>query len=244
MESSTLDVVQRTVSDLPDQYVDLAACCLTVVHDLSIGHSDQYQEKVSQLADSYFVLMIEALRSPGYGMLATPSVIRSFLQKAASENKSLAANPHSAQLVDAVFEQFEVRLSQLIAEAASRAVTLPEKGPCDLLIPVFASLIRDRVHLVDFESVTALKASAKHAFSEISLSEIEECVVRFCGSIVGIIRERGTLSSRLTGSLLAFICEYQRLYPEAMADRLEPMRRELTQQAALSPSRVQSFTIN
>jgi hypothetical protein len=244
MESSTLDVVQRTISELPEPYIDLAACCMTVVHDLSIGHSDRYQEKVSQLAESYFVLMIEALREARHGMLATPSVIRGFLQKAVADDKSLSVNPHAAQLVDAVFEQFEVRLSSLIVDASSGAVTLPGKGPCDLLVPVFASLVRDRVHLVDYDTVEALKSSTRDAFSEVPLSDIEDCFVRFCASIVGIIRERGTHSSRITGALLSFICEYQQLYPETMASRLEPLRLELSQKAAKTPVHSHSFTIN
>lgn len=245
MVSSTPELVRRAISNLPEQYVDLSTCFMTVVHDLVIGNSDHYQEKVTQLADSYFVLMLETFRAPTDGMLGTPSVIRMLIHQASSSDGNLASLPHTAQLVEAVFEQFEVRLWSLMADTFSGGVTLPDRGPCDLLVPVFAMLIKDSARVIDYDTVPSLKESTRQAISIIPPAEIYDSIVGFSESMLGMIRGKPAQSiRRISNDLLTFVSEFQRLVPGPVAARLEPIRLELSDQEEQAPVRIRAFALN
>jgi hypothetical protein len=244
MVSSTPELVRRTISKLPEQYVDLVTCFMTVVHDLAIGSSERYQEKVAQLAESYFVFMLESFRAETEVMLAAPGVIRVLSLQASSSDGNLARLPHTAQLVEAVFEQFEVRLWGLIADALSGVVTLPDRGPCDFIVPVFGSLIKDRIRLVEYDNVPALKESARLAFSTVPPVEFYDNVLRFGESVLGMIRGNPQSTTRMGNGLLAFISELQRLSSDSLSDRLEPIRIELSDQKEQAPARERAFALN
>lgn len=243
MALSTPEVVRRTISELPEQYVDLAACFMTVVNDLKAGNSDRYQEKVTQLAESYFVLMLEAFRATD-GTFGTPSVIRALLHQASSEEYDQANPPHTVQLVEAVFEQFEVRLWDLMTGAFS-SVTLPERGACDLFVPIFGMLLKDRIRLIEYDNVPALKESVKHALSTVQPSEIHGCIVGFCQSMLKMIQSKPPKAVRsVSDDLSAFISSLQPLVPAAVAEELDVIRLELGGQEEQAPVRSRAFAVN
>ncbi|TLX16757.1 hypothetical protein [Rhizobium sp. MHM7A] len=214
------------------------------MHDLKIGNSDRYQERVTQLAESYFVLMLEAFRSPSDGMFGTPSVIRALLHRASSEEYIQASPPHTVQLVEAVFEQFEVRLWSLMTGAFS-GMTLPEKGACDLFVPIFGMLLKDRIRLIEYDNVPALKESVKHAFSTIQPSEIHGCIVGFCQSMLKMIQSKPPESvRRVSEDLSAFISSLQPLVPDPVVEELDVIRLELGEQEEQAPVRSRAFALN
>jgi hypothetical protein len=244
MVSSTPEPVRGLISSLPEPYVDLAACFMTVVHDLTTGNSDRYQEKVAELAESYFVLMLETFRSPTAGPLAGPGVVRSILHQNTLSDGDLRGLPYTAQLVEAVYDQFEVRLWSLITSSFSNVVTMPDRGPCDFIVPVFGMLMKDRLGMVDYDNVGAMKSSTHQVFSTVSAAEIQDCVIGFCGRMVDLIRANPQYASRIRNHLLVFVSEFQQLAPDPVAERLEPLRLELSGQEDKAPAVTRAFALN
>lgn len=221
MASYTPEAVRAVLEKLPDQYTDLAACFMTVVHDLVAGNADRYQERVSQLADGYFVFILESFRSPYDCVIGTPGILRVLMHQSSSEISSLGAIPHIYHLVEAVFEQFEDRLWSLLVDAFSDVVALPERGPCDLLVPVFGMLIKDVVRDVSFDDVPTLKSSTRHTLATIPVSDVNRVIIHFIEQMTSMLSGQSVQAShRVRDQLIAFILSFKTNVPSAEQERL------------------------
>jgi hypothetical protein len=210
MASFTPEVVRATLERLPDQYTDLAACFMTVVHDLSTGDSDRYQEKVAQLVDGYFVLMLETFRSTSDGILGTPGILRVLMHQSVSESGTLGSIPHIAQLVEVVFEHFEARLWSLMVESFSEVTILPDRGPCDLFVPVFGIFMKDLVGEVSFDDVPTLKASTRHVLGKVPVSDFHRAIIQFIEQMTSMIADKPHRAThKVRDELIAFILVFR-----------------------------------
>jgi hypothetical protein len=207
MASSTRDHVMEQLSDMPEEYMALSACFLSAVHDLSSGRVTGHEERLQQLADSYFVLVMEAIRGAGGQHFVSPGIIRYMAHKVSAEDPVLSVMLHRGDLVEMVYQQFEERLWSLLRDVFSEKIALPHNGPVDLLCPVLGiSLSEGGAALLCFDDIPSLKRSASSAVSAIATDKVVSSIFNFMELMISMTDGKAPLSVKRTrDGLVAFL---------------------------------------